>query len=78
MHIEQLWYSRKTGKHLSLSMCVIMPLFETIGSFSIAQLGHFRIHLLHLLQKALGHEKNIHITRVLIVIILTLSYLQSF
>lgn len=33
---------------------------------------------IHLLQKALGDEENIHITRMLIVGILTLSYLQSF
>ncbi|MHA1971359.1 MAG: hypothetical protein ACTSW1_00115 [Candidatus Hodarchaeales archaeon] len=33
---------------------------------------------IHLLQKALGQEKNIYITRFLIVGILTLSYLQSF
>jgi hypothetical protein len=33
---------------------------------------------IHLLQKALGHKENIHITRILIVGILTLSYLQSF
>jgi chromate transport protein ChrA len=33
---------------------------------------------IYLLQKALGYEENIHITRILIVGILTLSYLQSF